>query len=61
MIIAITDVTYGSKVREPKGALRYYYTHALETENSKEELLIQMDFTDKLSKKNYTEVIGNEN
>ncbi|KAB3539379.1 hypothetical protein F9231_09905 [Bacillus safensis] len=61
MIIAITDVTYGSKVREPKGALRYYYTHALEIENSKEELLIQMDFTDKLSKKNYTEVIGNEN
>ena len=38
MIIAITDVTYGSKVREPKGALRYYYTHALEIENSKEEL-----------------------
>lgn len=43
MIIAITDVTYGSKVREPQGALRYYYTHALEIENSKEELLIQMD------------------
>ncbi|PRR96820.1 hypothetical protein C6W20_14355 [Bacillus sp. NMCN6] len=60
MIIAITGVTYGSKVREPKSALHYYYTHALEIGNSKEELLIQMDLTDKLEK-NYTEVIGNEN
>ncbi|MDR6749351.1 hypothetical protein J2W90_003521 [Bacillus pumilus] len=51
MIIAITGVTYGSKVREPKGALRYYYKHALEIGNSKEELLIQMDLKDKLSKK----------
>ncbi|MBQ4816361.1 hypothetical protein AB0R75_01000 [Bacillus pumilus] len=43
MIIAITGVTYGSEVREPKGALHYYYTHALEIGNSKEELFIQMD------------------
>lgn len=57
MIIAITDVTYGS---EPKDALCYYYTHALEFSNSKEELFIQMDF-DRLAQKNYMEVIGNEN
>ena len=47
MIIAITVVTYGS---EPKGALRYYYTHALGFSNSKEELFIQMDF-DRLARK----------
>lgn len=40
MIIAITVVTYGSKVREPKGDLYDYCTHALEIGNSKEELLI---------------------
>lgn len=40
MIIAITGVTDSSKVREPKGDLYDYYTHALEIGNSKEELLI---------------------
>ncbi|MGG0659104.1 hypothetical protein [Bacillus altitudinis] len=40
MIIAITGVADSSKVREPKGYLHYYCTHALEIGNSKEELLI---------------------